>query len=102
RGGVSAFAPIDNSAQSQDQQMQDSTSNSDSEAQDVDQFREELFSVGTLGALNYVVKGMRELPGRKSILLVSDGIKIFNRDDPSRSTRVLDALRRLTDPPNRA
>jgi VWFA-related protein len=107
RGGVSAFAPIDSSAQSQNQsqgqdQSQDSDNASGSAGEDVDQFREELFSVGTLGALNYVVKGMRELPGRKSILLVSDGIKIFNRDDPSRSTRVLDALQRLTDLANRA
>jgi len=61
-----------------------------------------LFSVGTLGALNYVVRGLRDLPGRKSILLVSDGLKIFNRDDPGRSDRVLDALRRLTDLANRA
>jgi VWFA-related protein len=69
---------------------------------DINQFREEMFAVGTLGAVNYVVRGMHELPGRKSILLISDGIKIFNRDDPSRSTRVLDALRRLTDLANRA
>ena len=69
---------------------------------DADQFREEVFSIGTLGALNYVVRGMRELPGRKSILLMSDGIKIFNKDDPTRSSRVLDALRRLTDLANRA
>ncbi|HYG81704.1 MAG TPA: VWA domain-containing protein, partial [Pyrinomonadaceae bacterium] len=71
-------------------------------SEELDQFREDLFAVGTLGALNYVVRGMRELPGRKSVLLISDGIKIFNRHDPSRSSRVLDALRRLTDIANRA
>ncbi|HEX8707659.1 MAG TPA: VWA domain-containing protein [Pyrinomonadaceae bacterium] len=69
---------------------------------DPDQFREEIFSVGTLGALNYVVRGMRELPGRKSILLMSDGIPVFIKGDASRSTRILDALRRLTDQANRA
>lgn len=104
RGGVSAFAPIESSAQSQNQTpgVNSSDSSMGSAGEDVDQFREEIFSVGTLGALNYVIKGMRELPGRKSILLVSDGLKIFNRDDPSRNTRVLDALRRLTDQANRA
>src|SRR5205807_926340 len=56
----------------------------------------------TLGALNYVIRGLRELPGRKSILLLSDGIKIFNRDDPGRSDRVLAGLQRLTDLANRA
>ena len=70
--------------------------------EELDQFREDLFAVGTLGALNYVVRGMRELPGRKSVLLMSDGMKIFNRGDHDRSTRVLDALRRLTDLANRA
>ncbi|MDT4953230.1 MAG: hypothetical protein QOJ02_1368 [Acidobacteriota bacterium] len=105
RGGVSAFAPLEAKAES----PTDGTSlagNDDEKGNvngtDIDQFREEIFSVGTLGALNYVVRGMRELPGRKSILLLSDGIQIFNRDDPSRSSRVLEALRRLTDLANRA
>ncbi len=70
--------------------------------EDVDQFREEIFAVGTLGALNYVVRGLRELPGRKSVLLISDGIKIFSSNDISRSGRVLDRLRNLTDLANRA
>jgi VWFA-related protein len=112
RGSVGAFAPLEgNDAAFQgqgNQENQDDASQGDQEGKgivngtDVNQFREELFSVGTLGALNYVVRGMRELPGRKSILLMSDGIKIFNKDDPMRSSRVLDALRRLTDLANRA
>ena len=48
------------------------------------------------------MKGLRDLPGRKSILLISDGLRIFNRDDPGRSTRVLQALLRLVDLANRA
>ena len=117
RGGVGVFAPIrpDPLAKSRDvvreRTSPDDINDPDRERErerdrnmgdDLDQFREELFAVGTLGALNYVVRGMREMPGRKSILLMSDGIKIFNRDDPSRSTRVLDSLRRLTDLANRA
>jgi len=105
RGGVSAFAPIDSSsAQNQQDQTQDadSSANSSSPSEDLDRFREELFSVGTLGAVDYVVRGMRELPGRKSILLVSDGLKLFNQSDPAGTRRVLDALRQLTDRANRA
>lgn len=50
------------------------------------EFREELFSVGTLGALNYVVRGLKELPGRKSVVLFSDGIRLFHRiKSPDRS-----------------
>jgi VWFA-related protein len=120
RAGVSAFAPIESDPlAAAGEQLKDrastkdaaeSSSGSDDSNQpgarnagdELNQFREDMFAVGTLGAINYVVRGMKELPGRKSILLMSDGIKIFNRDDPGRSTRVLDALRRLTDAANRA
>ena len=106
RGGVSAVAPIDsfNVQNQQDQTQGPDTENGANKSvnEDIDQFREELFTVGTLGALNYAVRGMRELPGRKSILLVSDGITIFHRDDPGSSRRVIDALRYLTDQANRA
>lgn len=100
RGGISAFAPLDGDPlgdRRTDEETIERTGN-----EDVDQFREELFSIGTLGALNYVVRGLRELPGRKSILLISDGIKIFNSSDPSRSLRLLDRVRGLTDLANRA
>ena len=80
------------------------------------QFREDLFTVGTLGTLKYIVGGMRQLPGRKSVLLFSDGFKIFltklpplnmnNPDtgpDPSETRdRILDSLKRLTDLANRS
>jgi VWFA-related protein len=104
RGGVGAFAPMEanTAAQMGGQSSSEDMETLQSRGDEVNQFREELFAVGTLGALNYVVRGMRELPGRKSILLMSDGIKIFNRDDSTRSTRVLDSLRRLTDLANRA
>lgn len=102
RAGVAAFAPLAGNDQSNDVGDSSDSRESASHSEDVDQFREDIFSVGTLGALSYVVRGLRELPGRKSVLLVSDGIKIFNRDDPGRSDRVLEALRRLTDQANRA
>jgi VWFA-related protein len=68
--------------------------------EDSTQFREDLFAVGTLGAVNYVVKGMRELPGRKSIILLSDGFSI----GPVKgfSSRVLESVKRLADLANRS
>ena len=66
----------------------------------IEVYREEIFSVGTLGALNFVVKGLRELPGRKSAILFSDGISILKRD--AKSERVLESMRRLVDLANRA
>src|SRR5205085_366180 len=49
---------------------------------------------------NFVVKGLRELPGRKSAILFSDGISILKRD--AKSERVLESMRRLVDLANRA
>jgi len=66
----------------------------------LDQFREELFSVGTLGALNFVVRGLKDLPGRKSVVLFSDGFKLYT-EDPG-NARIRDNLERLTDLANRA
>ncbi|HEX8097193.1 MAG TPA: VWA domain-containing protein [Pyrinomonadaceae bacterium] len=99
RGGVSTFAPLE-----ADPLAGAGLSGSAPipPAEDPESFREEIFTVGTLGALNYIVRGLRELPGRKSVLLISDGIRIFNRDNPARSQRILESLQRLTDLANRA
>jgi VWFA-related protein len=99
RGGVSAFAPMDPSGlPPSPREDADGTTLEE----ELNQFREDLFAVGTLGALNYVVRGLRELPGRKSVILFSDGLRIFNRTDPSGSSRILFAMRRLLDLANRA
>ena len=67
-------------------------------------FRQSVFATGTLGAVNYVVRGMADLPGRKSVMLLSDGFKLFTKDAGGfvDSDRVLDSLRRLIDQANRA
>lgn len=62
--------------------------------------RDDLFAVGTLGALNFIVRGLRELPGRKSVILFSDGVPLYTREGTNQ--RVLDSLRRLTDLANRS
>ncbi len=64
------------------------------------QYREELFTVGTLGALNFVVRGLRELPGRKSVVLMSDSLEVFNANGSN--FRTAEGLRRLIDFANRA
>ncbi|MFN2454145.1 MAG: VWA domain-containing protein [Pyrinomonadaceae bacterium] len=106
RGGVSAFAPLnsfDNAAKNIAGGSESAANASDTATgtrDDLDSFREELFSIGTLGAVNFVVRGLRELPGRKSVVLFSDGIRIFNKS--GESGRALEALRRLTDLANRS
>jgi VWFA-related protein len=66
----------------------------------LEEFREGVFTAGTLGALDFIVRGMKELPGRKSAILFSGGFPIFNAAGDSE--RVLERLRRLTDQANRA
>jgi VWFA-related protein len=62
---------------------------------ELDRFRQEVFSIGTLGALHFVVRALRDLPGRKSVVLFSEGLRIYNREQSV--LRVRDAVRNLTD-----
>ena len=67
-------------------------------------------TVGTLGAVNYIVGALREMPGRKSIVLFSDGMQLFESTCGSlRGSEWLEsyaditvALRRLIDRANRS
>ena len=92
RGGISAFAPMEPPLPGDLQPANE----------DLNRFREDVFAVGTLGAISYVVRGLRELPGRKSILLVSDGFRVYERNDLSKQYLAQDRLRRLIDQANRA
>lgn len=64
-------------------------------------YKDQVFTVGTLGALNYVVRGLKELPGRKSAVLMTDSLNLFNGAG-AENYRTLDALRRLIDLANRS
>jgi VWFA-related protein len=68
--------------------------------QDVDDFRVELASAGTLGALEYVVRGIEPLAGRKSLVFVSEGFDLGIRD--RKSSRVWSAFTRMMDRANRS
>ncbi|MDM7922062.1 MAG: VWA domain-containing protein [Pyrinomonadaceae bacterium] len=66
-------------------------------------FRESVFTAGTLGALKYIVSGMAELPGRKSVMMFSDGLRIFDRKEGGSiaASRTMEFLKRLIDEANR-
>ena len=108
-GGIGAFAAIEptpleqakaNGADVSDEQLAAEKNN----IEGFQNFREDIFATGTLGAVNYIVRGMKELPGRKSIMLLSDGFQLFSKgtDGFNDSTRVLASLRRLVDLANRS
>jgi VWFA-related protein len=66
----------------------------------LDMLRQQVFAVGTLGALGFLVRGLQQLPGRKSVVLFSDALRIYNREEGI--TRVQTALDNLIDQANRA
>ncbi len=90
RVGVSSFTPINDSA---------SETEAAAETQ-INEFREEQFSVGTLGAISYVVNGLRELPGRKSVVVLSENIPILQSGQMN--ARIMESLEKLTDAANRS
>lgn len=100
RAGISAFLPLSADRLPSTENAEDDGGRTPDE--EIDKFREDLFTVGTLGALYYVVRGLRELPGRKSVIVFSDGIRLINMRDPTSTARVLNAMRTLTDLANRA
>ncbi|MFN2416948.1 MAG: VWA domain-containing protein, partial [Pyrinomonadaceae bacterium] len=62
--------------------------------------RRERFSVGTLYALDAVVGALRDLPGRKSLVLLSDGIPVPPPEE--NRGRVLADINRVIESANRA
>jgi len=105
RGGGGAFAPVQRGAGAGDDALgaleAPSVEALRAAQEAADDFRDEVFAVGTLGAINYVVRGMRELPGRKSIILFSDGFSL-QRPTAEFRDRLLGSLRRLIDLATRA
>jgi VWFA-related protein len=73
-----------------------------------DDFREQLFTIGMFGAMHYVIRGLQELPGRKSILLFSEGFNLpgvsTSRQLPLRGqpNRIEQSLNRLIEYANRS
>ena len=72
---------------------------------DNNQFIEEMeesragqYSVGTIGTVNAIVRGMSEMPGRKSIVLISEAFRLFSAQ--GRNVQLVQELRRLTDEAN--
>jgi VWFA-related protein len=97
RAGVSAFDPVSNV----DPKISSGRDNTVIFDSDIEESRRTFFTVGTLGAVNQVVNGLKQLPGRKAVVLFSDGFQLYQPDNPN-NYKVEEAFRRLTDLANRA
>ncbi|MEZ5345829.1 MAG: VWA domain-containing protein [Pyrinomonadaceae bacterium] len=103
-GKISAFEPYYVAQGDLDELEENEDLGPRHKEESLDDFRASAFSTGTLGAVRYVVKGMDELPGRKSIMLLSDGFSIFGKGGNGfvDSTRILERVRKLIDDANRS
>lgn len=107
-GGISAFAPVESSPsarQEREGEDQDREALPTGDTESLDSFRSRIFATGTLGALRYVINGMSELPGRKSVILFSHGFRLVEFDDGGfirGTSTVFDYMKVLVDTANRA
>ncbi|HEY0462019.1 MAG TPA: VWA domain-containing protein [Pyrinomonadaceae bacterium] len=67
-------------------------------------YREDVYTVASLAAVDYVVKGMGELPGRKALVLFSEGFALYDFDNGIKkpNPRLMANFQRLTEQANRA
>ena len=91
RSGVESFDPIEPRLSS------NRTTLSPNDFEVVTQLRRSMAASGTLGALSLALRGTRDLPGRKAIILVTEGFQLFVKE-PGSVTKQLDSrLRNAVD-----
>jgi VWFA-related protein len=62
-----------------------------------------IYTQSSLGTLKYIIQGMKELPGRKAMMLFSDGINIGDEsNNKSRAPAIYDFLQSVADAANRS
>lgn len=64
--------------------------------------QEGIYAQASLGTMKYIIRGMSELPGRKLMMLFSDGFEIGRDSAKTRSSDAAEALEDLADFANRS
>jgi VWFA-related protein len=101
RGGLSPSSPIVNQkeALSSNENAPDNSGMADirrsgEQIEAAEMARADNYAVGSFGSLAYVVQGMKELPGRKSVVFISEAFRLFSKQ--GRNEVLYQALKRLT------
>ena len=89
RVGVSSFAPLGRAAWARR-----------TRGHRIDHLREDSLAVGTLGAIRFVVNAMGAFPGRKSVVLFTENIRLIFRG--TTDEMVAHAVQQLSDAASRA
>jgi len=98
-GDIFEAARVDSTGKISGQGTFESGENRKSREQNEDSIRDNQ-TVGTIGVIHYVVRGLGKIGGRKVVFLLSDGLPLRTRTGNNR--QAFDALRDLTDSANRA
>ncbi len=93
RGGLSPGGDIDT------QIGQDSTQGAQF-INEMEEARAAAYSVGTIQTLSRILQGLKDLPGRKVLMLYSESFMLFTSQ--GRNVQLLDALEKLTDRANQS
>jgi VWFA-related protein len=107
-GSIGAFAqmePVGPTEEREGGQRNGGIRTAEGRRKEFEDFQASVFATGTLGAVGYVIRGLQEMSGRKSVVLVSQGFKLYQEDATGfkeGSERVMKALRKLIDQANRA
>lgn len=103
RSGVTAFAPI-----VPDGFLFAPGGSGTAEVEDedsMDGLRTSMSAAGSLGALDYIIRGVETLPGRKSVVFISEGLRLFTKPEGMETQgagRVWNTFTRVMDRANRA
>ena len=94
RGGLSPFPTLNEASAGAD------TRDSIQFMKEAEEERAALYSVGTFGSMSPIIKGLGDMPGRKSLVLISEACRLFTTQ--GRNIQLIQAMRRLTDQANAA
>lgn len=65
-------------------------------------YQQSVLTVGALGTAGYLINGMKKLPGRKSVMFISNVLSLIRADTRLPDDKVLKALKGLIESANRA
>ena len=94
RGGTSRFGAFNEVSAGSD--MRDTVQF----IQEAEEARAQNYSVGTFGATSSIIRGLADMPGRKSVVMISEAFRLFSAQ--GRNTQLIEAMRRLTTQANAA
>ena len=113
RNGVNTFEAVNEDPVPDDPILAQTMQDQKDFEQAAENTRTDNFALGTMGTLEYVVQGLKELPGRKAIVLFSQGFAFYrtptvnkiagtNQRPPDFDNRTVERARKLTESANRA